>query len=493
MRASTSGCELMTVCLPPSSTVSLPPLLALRFTTLPRSSLAPAKAALKLASAGDALPTLASRRSLSAAPTVPPSTERANTSCRLRSTSRRSFTASATSLSLAALNLEPRDRFSSPVFAYTPSAYTFTLASPATRLQRTPDARSCVQEKRETQCSASRSSPVLGSVTVLLRDGTEIAANAARRKGRGSPPRRSCGTTTRTACCIGGVPGERGADCAPACQLRETRSPDACMTTLVPHVHSAAALRLCAGSHRGQAGWSGHLGCVHPAVWRHRRVTLRAARSPVLASLDVDPTQPAGGVSQLLFALADAAAGVAPAPELDAAAKAAEQLANNKSGFLGGIANLLEGLLEGIDSVLSAAHVPYSYGFSIIVLTLLVKAATFPLSKKQIESTSAMQALQPRVKELQVREAAARVWPARTGPCRRGLKKRPGECRLTPPTPRAARQAKYANDQEKLQRETALMYQQAGVNPLAGCLPTLATLPVRHRRASPKLVSCAAA
>lgn len=29
-------------------------------------------------------------------------------------------------------------------------------------------------------------------------------------------------------------------------------------------------------------------------------------------------------------------------------------------------------------------HVPYSYGFAIILLTVLVKAATFPLTKKQV-------------------------------------------------------------------------------------------------------------
>jgi YidC/Oxa1 family membrane protein insertase len=39
-------------------------------------------------------------------------------------------------------------------------------------------------------------------------------------------------------------------------------------------------------------------------------------------------------------------------------------------------------------------------------------------------------------------------------------------------------QAKFANDPERLQVETAKLYQTAGVNPLAGCLPTLATIPV---------------
>lgn len=39
-------------------------------------------------------------------------------------------------------------------------------------------------------------------------------------------------------------------------------------------------------------------------------------------------------------------------------------------------------------------------------------------------------------------------------------------------------QAKYKNNPEKLQQETAALYQEAGVNPLAGCLPTVATIPV---------------
>ena len=83
--------------------------------------------------------------------------------------------------------------------------------------------------------------------------------------------------------------------------------------------------------------------------------------------------------------------------------------------------------------------VPYSYGFSIIVLTVLVKLATFPLSKKQVESSMQMQAMQPRIKELQ---------------------------------------AMYANDPERLQMEQARLYKEAGFNPLAGCLPVFATLPV---------------
>jgi YidC/Oxa1 family membrane protein insertase len=61
------------------------------------------------------------------------------------------------------------------------------------------------------------------------------------------------------------------------------------------------------------------------------------------------------------------------------------------------------------------------------------------LATEQVASTLKMQAVAPRIKQLQ---------------------------------------AKYPNDQEKIQLETARVYRESGVNPLAGCLPTLATIPV---------------
>jgi membrane protein insertase Oxa1/YidC/SpoIIIJ len=41
-------------------------------------------------------------------------------------------------------------------------------------------------------------------------------------------------------------------------------------------------------------------------------------------------------------------------------------------------------VLQVLEGGLSAAGVPYSYGFAIILLTVLVKAATYPLSKKSV-------------------------------------------------------------------------------------------------------------
>ena len=122
-----------------------------------------------------------------------------------------------------------------------------------------------------------------------------------------------------------------------------------------------------------------------------------------------------------------------------AVAEAVADAPAKKSGFMSFFADGFESFLKLIDAGLANMGVPYSYGFSIIVITLLVKFATYPLSKKQVESTLSMQQLQPKVKELQT---------------------------------------KYANDAERLQVETAKLYQTSGVNPLAGCLPTLATIPV---------------
>eukprot|EP00884_Botryococcus_braunii_P020151 jgi/Botrbrau1/681/Bobra.160_2s0005.1 len=101
---------------------------------------------------------------------------------------------------------------------------------------------------------------------------------------------------------------------------------------------------------------------------------------------------------------------------------------------------IFESTLKILDQGLVNIGTPGSYGFAIILLTCIVKAVTFPLTRQQMESTVSMQALAPRVKEIQER-----------------YKGKP---------------------QEEMQVEVARLYQQAGVNPLAGCLPTLVTIPV---------------
>src|SRR4030066_104375 len=80
-----------------------------------------------------------------------------------------------------------------------------------------------------------------------------------------------------------------------------------------------------------------------------------------------------------------------------------------------------------------------SFGLAIIVLTVVVRLALFPLTVRQTQSTKAMQTLQPRIQELQ---------------------------------------KKYAKNQQKLQQEMMKLYKEAGINPL-GCLwPMLIQLPI---------------
>eukprot|EP00891_Asterochloris_glomerata_P004985 jgi/Astpho2/4985/Aster-06718 len=137
-----------------------------------------------------------------------------------------------------------------------------------------------------------------------------------------------------------------------------------------------------------------------------------------------------------MLTLADAAAsvGVDPLTLSDTAS------AKQDGGPFGFLAAFFEKILKVLDSGLTATGIPYSYGFAIITLTILVKVATFPLSKKQVESTIAMQQIAPQVKQIQ--------------------------------------EQYKGRDQQEMQIKVAELYKKAGVNPLAGCLPTLATLPV---------------
>ncbi|KAL5210301.1 hypothetical protein ABZP36_005924 [Zizania latifolia] len=139
-----------------------------------------------------------------------------------------------------------------------------------------------------------------------------------------------------------------------------------------------------------------------------------------------------GRVEAFLYTVADAAVSASPEVAQGGAKEAA-------GDWLSGITNSMETVLKVLKDGLSALHVPYPYGFAIILLTVLVKAATFPLTKKQVESAIAMRSLQPQVKAIQER---------------------------------------YAGDQERIQLETARLYKLSGVDPLAGCLPTLVTIPI---------------
>ena len=80
-----------------------------------------------------------------------------------------------------------------------------------------------------------------------------------------------------------------------------------------------------------------------------------------------------------------------------------------------------------------------SYGLAIIILTVIIKIILYPLTKKQIESMKAMQEIAPKMKKLQ---------------------------------------EKYKDNQQMLQQKMVQLYQDAGVNPFAGCLPMLIQMPI---------------
>jgi YidC/Oxa1 family membrane protein insertase len=79
-----------------------------------------------------------------------------------------------------------------------------------------------------------------------------------------------------------------------------------------------------------------------------------------------------------------------------------------------------------------------NYGVAIILLTIVIKLALYPLTVKQVKSMKAMQDLSPKMKQLQ---------------------------------------EKYKDDKERLNREVASLYKESGVNPLAGCLPLIIQFP----------------
>ena len=80
-----------------------------------------------------------------------------------------------------------------------------------------------------------------------------------------------------------------------------------------------------------------------------------------------------------------------------------------------------------------------NWGIAIILLTLIVKLALYPLSAAGYKSMANMRRVAPQLKKIQER---------------------------------------YSNDREKLQKEMMEMYKREGANPLGGCLPMLLPMPI---------------
>ena len=108
----------------------------------------------------------------------------------------------------------------------------------------------------------------------------------------------------------------------------------------------------------------------------------------------------------------------------------------NSRGFLSILSPLENLLKKGLQFFYGLLP---NYGVAIIFLTLLVKIIFFPLTKKSSEATLRMQALAPKIKELQ---------------------------------------EKHKGNPQKLNAEMAEFYRKEGYNPLSGCLPMLLQLPI---------------
>jgi YidC/Oxa1 family membrane protein insertase len=81
----------------------------------------------------------------------------------------------------------------------------------------------------------------------------------------------------------------------------------------------------------------------------------------------------------------------------------------------------------------------FPWAYAIIILTVLVRLAFFPLANKQFSSMAKMKKLQPQMEQLRER---------------------------------------YKDDKARQQQELMELYKREKVNPVAGCLPVLLQLPV---------------
>ncbi|MBX6381638.1 MAG: membrane protein insertase YidC [Microbispora sp.] len=109
----------------------------------------------------------------------------------------------------------------------------------------------------------------------------------------------------------------------------------------------------------------------------------------------------------------------------------------------------LNWLYTAVAWVITQIHAGYSifipsssglnWALTIITLTVLMRLLIFPLFLKQMRSSRKMQELAPKVQELR---------------------------------------KKYKNDKQRMNQEVMRLYQEAGANPLGGCLPILAQFPI---------------
>lgn len=103
--------------------------------------------------------------------------------------------------------------------------------------------------------------------------------------------------------------------------------------------------------------------------------------------------------------------------------------------FFGPVINLLVLILHGLQAI----HVPGALGFSIIILTVLIRFLVWPFMSSQIKATKKMADLKPHLDELK---------------------------------------QKHKGDKQALAQAQMALYKEHGVNPAGGCLPAIIQIPV---------------
>lgn len=104
------------------------------------------------------------------------------------------------------------------------------------------------------------------------------------------------------------------------------------------------------------------------------------------------------------------------------------------------LANIFQPLIDIFEPVLVFMHdIVGSWGWAIVLMTVVIRALLLPLAIKQYRSMRALSELAPEIKKLQ---------------------------------------EKYKNDKQRQQQEMMKFYQENKVNPFASCLPLVAQLPV---------------
>jgi YidC/Oxa1 family membrane protein insertase len=104
-------------------------------------------------------------------------------------------------------------------------------------------------------------------------------------------------------------------------------------------------------------------------------------------------------------------------------------------------ANIFQPLIDVFETVLKFFHnsIGVPWGWSIVLLTVVIRALLIPLTLKQFGSMQKLQRLGPEIKAIQ---------------------------------------AKYKEDKQRQQQEVMKFYKENNVNPLGSCLPLVAQLPV---------------